>query len=90
MKIKIKFKKEDKMTAMVVGREINLSTVSQMLEDCGFNEIRCRTCDSFVSCGIRGMDGVDVVVVIKDGMVESGMSSIYEKTIKAGIPVFFW
>lgn len=90
MKIKVKFKKENEMTAMVVGREINLSTVSRVLEGCGFNEIRCRTCDSFVSCGIMGMDGVDVVVVIKDGMGESGMSGIYERTVKAGIPVFFW
>ncbi|MEK7313461.1 MAG: hypothetical protein AAB065_03205 [Deltaproteobacteria bacterium] len=78
------------MTAMVVGREINLSTVSQVLEGCGFTEIRCRTCDSFASCGSRGMDGVDVVVVIKDGMGESSMSGIYEKTVKAGVPVFFW
>ncbi|MFZ3073092.1 MAG: hypothetical protein WA162_07595 [Thermodesulfobacteriota bacterium] len=78
------------MTAMVVGREINLSTVSQVLESCGFSEIRCRTCDSFVSCGSRGMEGVDVVVVIKDGMGESGMNGIYKKTVKAGIPVFFW
>lgn len=90
MKIKVKFKKENTMTAMVVGREINLSTVSRMLGDCGFNEIRCRTCASFISCGARGMDGVDVVVVIKDGMEDDALSGIHKKTVKAGIPVFFW
>ena len=77
------------MTAMVVGREINLSTVSQVLEGCGFTEIRCRTCDSFASCGSRGMDGVDVVVVIKDGMGESSMSGIYEKDRQGRRPRVF-
>lgn len=78
------------MSALLIGKGCRMGSVVDRLLELGFTEVAFRNCKRMAECRTPGLCNPDVVIIMKDGLMESEIKSVYSKTCGLEVPVVIW